>query len=182
MPALGAPDWAFHAFVVLAIAAAPLIAIIAWRCDLTRHGFLRYHLDAEPASWNAVRRGALGPQSGPVTRHDGGTSTVIAAWNDNHGERQRCEFYGDFIVGRDFQADIRLSEDCVSRRHLKVAPQGDDWFVEDMGSLNGSFINGVRIVKSRIDSETTVHLDRKGPMVSFVVVTAERTALGSSRD
>ena len=135
LPALGAPDWAFHAFVVLAIAAAPLIAIVAWRYDLTRHGFLRYHLDVDPGSRNAFRGGGRGAQGGPAPRHDGGTSTVIATWTDGQGEQQRCEFYADFIVGRDFQADIRLSDECVSRRHLKVTPQVNDWFVEDMGSL-----------------------------------------------
>ena len=180
LPALGAPDWAFPVFMALAITAAPIIAIIAWRYDLTKNGFLRDQLDIEPARQNLMS-GQLGPARGPVARHDGGTSTVLATWTDNHGQLQRCEYYAEFIVGRDFQADIRLSEDCVSRRHLKVFPQGNDWFVEDLGSLNGSFLNGIRVSRSRIENDVTVKLDREGPSVRLVVVTAEKTALGSKR-
>ena len=180
LPALGAPEWSFRIFVVLAIAATPVIAIVAWRYDLTRHGFLRDRLDVQPARRNALGGQVLGPSRGPMTRHDGGTSTVLANWTDNNGEIRRCEFYAEFVVGRDFQADIRLAEDCVSRRHLKVYPHGDDWFVEDLGSLNGSYIDGARVETSRVDNHATVQLDRNGPSIGLVVVTAERTALGSS--
>jgi pSer/pThr/pTyr-binding forkhead associated (FHA) protein len=64
---------------------------------------------------------------------------------------------------------------------LKVFPQRNDWYVEDLGSLNGSFLNGIRVSRSRIENDVTVKLDREGPSVRFVVVTAEKTALGSTR-
>jgi serine/threonine protein kinase len=58
------------------------------------------------------------------------------------------------IIGRahkEFKPDVDLepyggSQAGVSRRHSRLFRQGDDWFVEDLGSTNGTFVNGVRLV------------------------------------
>jgi serine/threonine protein kinase len=38
----------------------------------------------------------------------------------------------------------------VSRRHNRLLHRGDGWFVEDLGSRNGTFVNGVRVIPSHM--------------------------------
>jgi predicted component of type VI protein secretion system len=48
------------------------------------------------------------------------------------------------IVGRR-AADLVVDDPQVSRRHARVDPAGGDLVVEDLGSLNGTWVNGARI-------------------------------------
>ena len=47
-------------------------------------------------------------------------------------------------IGRE-GCDITLADPDVSRRHARVTPRGDTVVVEDLGSTNGTFVNGERI-------------------------------------
>src|SRR6476469_2264417 len=49
------------------------------------------------------------------------------------------------VLGND--AAIRLDDDYVSTRHARIAASGDQWFVEDLGSTNGTYIGSVRITQ-----------------------------------
>lgn len=59
----------------------------------------------------------------------------------------------ELVIGRthkDSKPDIDLgpyggSQAGVSRLHSKLIRQGDDWSVEDLGSTNGTFINGAKV-------------------------------------
>lgn len=48
-------------------------------------------------------------------------------------------------VGRHNGADIFLDDVTVSRRHVEVERSGDHYRVRDVGSLNGTYLNGDRI-------------------------------------
>jgi hypothetical protein len=54
---------------------------------------------------------------------------------------------GEFIVtvGRMPESTIVLADPNVSRNHAEVRPQGDGYIVVDLGSTNGTRVNGVRI-------------------------------------
>ena len=61
-------------------------------------------------------------------------------------------FQGDRIpivsriyVGRDSNNQIVLDDVMVSRRHAVIQKVKDDYFVEDLGSTNGTFLNGERV-------------------------------------
>lgn len=49
---------------------------------------------------------------------------------------------GPLIVGRDIGADIVIPTDYVSGRHAKFYPTGASLMVEDLGSTNGTSLNG----------------------------------------
>jgi len=49
------------------------------------------------------------------------------------------------VIGRGADAQIVLDDDYVSTRHARIAVSGDQWFVEDLGSTNGTYIGTVRI-------------------------------------
>lgn len=52
---------------------------------------------------------------------------------------------GDVIVGRSKESNLRISEGFVSRRHARLWLDGSRLMVEDLGSANGTFVNGDRI-------------------------------------
>ena len=53
-----------------------------------------------------------------------------------------------FTVGRKPDNDIVLSHPTVSGHHCKIYSAGDSWFVEDLNSTNGTFVNGKRMLKA----------------------------------
>ena len=51
------------------------------------------------------------------------------------------------LIGRGSDAAIRLDDDYVSTRHARIASSGDHWFVEDLGSTNGTYVGTTRITQ-----------------------------------
>lgn len=48
-------------------------------------------------------------------------------------------------MGRDPDCDVFLNDVTVSREHARVFRKGVDYVIEDAGSLNGTYVNGVRV-------------------------------------
>jgi serine phosphatase RsbU (regulator of sigma subunit) len=51
------------------------------------------------------------------------------------------------IVGRSSAAELVLADRFLSRKHARFFRQGETWLIEDLGSRNGTLINGARIDK-----------------------------------
>src|SRR5471030_582991 len=54
------------------------------------------------------------------------------------------------LVGRSSDLDMVLVEDMVSRKHARIAMQTDQIWIEDLGSTNGTFVNGEKIKRARL--------------------------------
>lgn len=52
---------------------------------------------------------------------------------------------GPVVVGRSPGADIVVGDDFVSGRHARFSPSGAEVLLEDLGSTNGTVLNGQRI-------------------------------------
>jgi uncharacterized protein YkwD len=66
---------------------------------------------------------------------------------DDTGEREITLGLGDHIVGRDASSDVVLSGIKVSRRHLRLSITEYAVFVDDLGSSNGTCVNGARLAR-----------------------------------
>jgi hypothetical protein len=74
---------------------------------------------------------------------------------ERHPHRLYLEYQGDSIelppgetvIGRDIGCAFRLNDPLVSRRHLRFVRRADEAFVEDLGSRNGTLVNGRALVK-----------------------------------
>lgn len=65
----------------------------------------------------------------------------------------------EFIVGREQTADIIVSDPEISRRHARIFFQNGGYIIEDLGSTNGTFVNGQKI--------SGPYLLRPGEVVNF---------------
>ena len=50
------------------------------------------------------------------------------------------------VFGRNDDCNVRLRTDQVSRHHCVIEYSKPDWIVRDLGSSNGTFVNGVRVM------------------------------------
>lgn len=90
------------------------------------------------------------PTAAPI----GATATVVAAGpatrlvaTQGPYAGQAFELTGELMtIGRDAAHPIALVNDMgVSRTHAQIVRQGDQTLIEDLGSTNGTYVNGVRI-------------------------------------
>lgn len=58
---------------------------------------------------------------------------------------QEFRFDHAVAIGRVATADLPLSDPGVSRKHARLSPQDGGWVVEDLGSANGTLVNGWRV-------------------------------------
>jgi pSer/pThr/pTyr-binding forkhead associated (FHA) protein len=86
------------------------------------------------------------------------------------GEEEEREVINQLMMGRSEGNDVVLAESGVSRHHARVFINGDELWIEDLGSANGTFVDGERIT-SRVclndgaqisigDCEIVVHLKK----------------------
>ncbi|MEX2197127.1 MAG: FHA domain-containing protein [Thermoleophilaceae bacterium] len=84
---------------------------------------------------------------------------------------------GALVIGRDPSAGIVLEDTEVSRRHAQVAPRSSGVVIEDLGSTNGTFVNG-----EQIEGERPLHGGEKvriGTTVLEVSVPVQATKIAS---
>ncbi len=52
------------------------------------------------------------------------------------------------LLGRAQEATLVLDDDYASGRHARLFPQGSRWFIEDLGSTNGTFLGGSQLTRA----------------------------------
>jgi pSer/pThr/pTyr-binding forkhead associated (FHA) protein len=84
---------------------------------------------------------------------------------------------GEFVVGRGPECHVRPNSELISRQHCLLVVRGAGVWVRDLGSTNGTLVNGKLVVDECVlQNGDTVQL---GPLVLEVVMPAADT---SSRD
>jgi two-component system cell cycle response regulator len=68
---------------------------------------------------------------------------------------------GELVVGRGEGSDLVLNDQGLSRRHCRLVRQGDEMFIEDLDSSNGTFVDG-QLVKGQmpLTEGARIHLGR----------------------
>ena len=88
--------------------------------------------------------------------------------------RRRWETPSDeVVIGRSPQCDLTFSEgvpaESVSKRHAKIARSNGGISIEDLGSRNGTFVNGSRVtVPTRLEINDEVRLGNSGPRLTVI--------------
>ena len=64
---------------------------------------------------------------------------------------QLFEFEGEVVtIGRDASNDLAAADAEVSRHHARLVREGQDYLLEDLGSTNGTFLNGRRLTSPQV--------------------------------
>jgi hypothetical protein len=58
----------------------------------------------------------------------------------------------ELLIGRASDCDIVLSEGSVSRRHARLVFRDETWVIHDLGSTNGTIVNGARVGRCQLRS------------------------------
>ncbi|MGE5027884.1 MAG: FHA domain-containing protein, partial [Betaproteobacteria bacterium] len=66
---------------------------------------------------------------------------------------------GRVTIGRRSDSDIHLDYPGVSKEHAVILTVGNDHIIEDLGSTNGSFVNGSRITRHILQNGDVIDLD-----------------------
>jgi pSer/pThr/pTyr-binding forkhead associated (FHA) protein len=62
------------------------------------------------------------------------------------------------LLGRSRECDIRLGDANVSRRHAEVRREDDTYWVVDLGSTNGTELNGRRVERAKLSDGDRITL------------------------
>ena len=80
----------------------------------------------------------------------------------------------EVIIGRDAASDIQIDNIAVSREHARITKEHSritkgpgDYFVEDMGSINGTFVNGQKVSKKLLNTGDEIAIGKYFLTVHF---------------
>lgn len=76
-----------------------------------------------------------------------GQELVLLADDGSELERVRKD---RFIIGRGKHCDLVINSGKVSREHAAIVREGNAWFIEDLGSSNGTWFDARRITRRQI--------------------------------
>lgn len=85
------------------------------------------------------------------------------------GEVKHFRFTGPFRIGRAADCEVSLQDQFVSRVHARGYFEAGQWWLEDLNSSNGLFLNGQRLSKVLLGSGSTVRLGVQGLSLNFSV-------------
>ena len=88
------------------------------------------------------------------------------------------EFENKAVIGRGESCDITLTDTQVSRKHLSVKVENDKVIIRDLGSSNGTYVNGEKIEKAELDYENLIQIGR----TEFYITNKSGAELDSSTE
>jgi hypothetical protein len=116
--------------------------------------------DGDPvtATYRIDETGELIPvEMGEVTAH--GPALVIRAGGGRVGESFPVD--GERMsIGRRPDSEVFLDDVTVSRDHALLIRRGEDWYLDDCGSLNGTYVNRSRIESHRLQEGDEVQVGK----------------------
>ena len=78
-------------------------------------------------------------------------------------------FSRPFRIGRDQSCEIQLNEPVVSRFHAEFWYADSHWWLLDLKSHNGTFLNGSPVEKMPLSNGDAIEIGRDGPIIKIVI-------------
>jgi EAL domain-containing protein (putative c-di-GMP-specific phosphodiesterase class I) len=63
-----------------------------------------------------------------------------------------------FLIGRSRSANLTIYSNKVSHQHAQISFQAGEYLIRDLGSTNGTFVNGERVEEARLDEGDIIHV------------------------
>ncbi|MEJ2693380.1 MAG: FHA domain-containing protein [Candidatus Thiodiazotropha sp.] len=106
----------------------------------------------------------------------GATLPITVKYQNDLGREQVRVFSSAFVIGRDPDCGLCIGDDCVSRRHVQIVPEGGVWFIRDLESSNGSYLDNRRITAHRMTGNARLQLGNQGPTLNLEIQAPEQRA------
>lgn len=120
-----------------------LSAIAVLRRDLAPRGAPRVSKAERRRAEAAPAAGAPAAAAPAPARRSGPTRLVVTAGPLTGTTLPLSS--ASILIGRSPGCTLVLDDDYSSSRHARIFPQGDQWYVEDLGSTNGTFIGDSQV-------------------------------------
>lgn len=75
---------------------------------------------------------------------------ITMNWINNEGNISRQFTLPEIVVGRDPACDLVAPDEMVSARHARLSFHHNQWWVEDLQSTNGTFLNDERVYTATV--------------------------------
>jgi len=79
------------------------------------------------------------------------------------------EFRNTFRIGRDAKCQVRIDDYALSRVHAEVSFEEGYWWIRDLHSTNGVFLDGNRVERQILPETTKITLGKNGPTLCLNV-------------
>jgi adenylate cyclase len=99
-------------------------------------------------------------------------------WKDDEGAHEVPVTHGTSLIGRSPEADLRIANQSVSRRHALLLAGENHWTLRDLGSQNGTSLGGHLVREHRIADGDQAQLGEI--MLRFVVSVEDSIRLGDT--
>ncbi|GAA3029316.1 FHA domain-containing protein [Gordonia defluvii] len=65
------------------------------------------------------------------------------------------------LLGRADDSTLVLTDDYASERHARLSRRGDDWYVEDLGSTNGTYLDRAKVTTAvRVPTNSPIRIGK----------------------
>jgi pSer/pThr/pTyr-binding forkhead associated (FHA) protein len=128
--------------------------------SVVRSDMFGARIETTPRAERREQKRAAKNRPKPAKRPRGAPTHVLIVDGANAGETISLDD-APLLIGRGSDAAIRLDDDYVSTRHARIAASGDQWFVEDLGSTNGTYLGTQRLSQpATIQLGTTIRIGK----------------------
>jgi Protein of unknown function (DUF3662)/FHA domain len=83
------------------------------------------------------------------------------------------------IIGRGSEADITVDDTGISRKHVEILWDGKRGQARDLGSTNGSKLNGVKLSKAPLEPDSIIEIGRTRIVFRVLAQSADATSAGT---
>lgn len=109
-------------------------------------GVIRRDLGARPTRLVAAPRGvALPGASRPARVRKGRAATHLVVTEGDLAGTKLSLGDAPITIGRADDSNLVITDDYASARHARLVPRGGQWYVEDLGSTNGTYLDRAKV-------------------------------------
>ena len=96
-------------------------------------------------------------------------SRIIVTFLESSGKAEDQRFDSAFRIGRTQECGVCIKNEFVSRVHAEVTLVGNEWWIRDLGSSNGVFIDECQVESYALTSPTIVRFGVAGPEICLML-------------